>query len=421
MIEKAGVMKKRMIVTLCLLALSIGLFLTCKFETAYGPTPYATFTGSAVSNSRLEIGTGVKNLVIPQFLPLGAGRMVTISVDSNDSLNMSGMVTAYDRANGALTVQVTKVNGSGTYGKWNVVVGKTEAQILDSVRQAYSDMHFGMFIHFNMSTFDRCCCSECLSVQGEWGLANTDEKEWRPSALNCGQWADVAKSAGCKYMVLTTKHHDGFCLWPTAAALTKHSIVNATVTRDVVKEFVDSARTRGLKVGFYYSIRDLTNGFALSFIKGQLTELLTNYGEITCIWFDGWGWGPGYNKVPYDTIKNLIRSIQPNCLIIENNHTFNTLPSDIIEYEMPIDGPPKISNVQPAEGCQAIRAAKPNCWFWHPTDNCTLMPADKIVSELKTNIARHASYLLDLTPYTIGVIPQCQADRMQEVGQLLKK
>jgi alpha-L-fucosidase len=275
-------------------------------------------------------------------------------------------------------------------------------------------MKFGMFFHFNMSTFDRYTV---YSVSGEWGLANTDEKIFRPSALNCGQWADVAKSAGCKYMVLTTKHHDGFCLWPSR--YTTHSVANATVKTDVVKQFADSARSRGMKVGFYYSIRDLTNGYATSFVKGQLSELLTQYGEITCLWFDGWGWGPGYNKVPYDSVRNLIKRLQPRCLMIENNHKYAMDHTEIIEYEMPIDGPPGANNTLPAEGCQVIRASADHCWFWHPIDECTMMPAQTIVDELNINNARHAAYLFDLTPDTTGRVPQCQADRMKEVGTLL--
>lgn len=294
---------------------------------------------------------------------------------------------------------------------------------LTILRNQYDAMKFGMFLHFNMSTFDRCCCATCLSVSGEWGLARGTPptgamaSEFRPSQLNCGQWADVAKSAGCKYAVLTSKHHDGFCLWPTK--FTTYCVSNATVTTDVVKAFTDSMRLRGLKVGLYYSIRDLTNGYQIPFIKGQLTELLTNYGPLVCLWFDGWGWDVGYNRVPYDTIHNLIKSIQPECLIIENNHRYTMSNTEIVEYEMPIDGAPGASNVLPAEGCQAIRASADHCWFWHPTGNCTLMPVQEIIAELTTNNQRHANFLLDLTPDTLGLIPQCQADQMAQVGQAL--
>jgi alpha-L-fucosidase len=399
-----------------LAALAAGVIAVCDIETASGPTPYSVFEGKTSSSSSMDLGLGPKTLVIPGSLPLaGSGRTVTITAASNDSVFMKGVITSYNGSSGNLSVDITQINGSGTYSNWKVVLGKTYTEVQDSLRQAYTDMKFGMFLHFNMSTFDRCCCSECYSVSGEWGLASRDPKLFRPSQLNCGQWADVAKSAGCTYMVLVAKHHDGFCLWPTS--YTNYCVTNAGVTRDVIREFVDSARAEGMRVGLYYSIRDLTNGYSLSFIKGQLTELLSNYGDLICLWFDGWGWGPGYNRVPYDSIRNLIKSIQPNCLIVENNHEFTTVHSEMIEYEMPIDGPPPQRNTRPAEGNNPIRSDM--CWFWHPNKNCDIKSAQNIVAELNTNISRNASYLLDLTPDTTGLIPQCQADRMQEVGQVL--
>ena len=294
------------------------------------------------------------------------------------------------------------------------------ASNLAALQQAYVNMKFGMFINFNMSTFERCCCAACNSVSGEWAdaaSATVVPNLFRPSQLNCGQWADAAKSAGMKYMVLTAKHHDGFCLWPSR--WNSHNVKNSSWgsgKRDVVKEFVDSARTRGIKVGLYYSMWDHTNGSDLRFIKAQLAELLTNYGPITCIWFDGWGWMVGYNTVPYDTIRNLVKTLQPNCLIVENNHYYNLTNSEIVEFEMPIDGTPPAGNIQPAEGCQPIRTDY--CWFWHPNNECNIMPTQNIINELTTVNSHNASYLLDLTPDTLGLIPQCQVDAMANVGVL---
>jgi alpha-L-fucosidase len=351
-------MKKILIFFVCFAGVPLFSLVNCHIETAAGPTPYSVHKNTSTINPFVD------SLQKATSLP--------------DSLRKA-------------------------------------ASLLDSLQKAYVAMKFGMFLHFNMSTFDRY---DYYSVQGEWGLANSGDrvKKFRPSALNCGQWADAAKSAGCTYIVLTSKHHDGFCLWPSR--YTDYCVSNAKVTRDVIKEFTDSTRLRGLKVGLYYSIRDLTNGYSLDFIKGQLSELLTNYGEITCLWFDGWGWGPGYNKVPYDSIKNIIQRLQPKCLIVENNHKFAMSNTEIVEYEMPIDGAPPNNNVLPAEGGQVIRSSKDHCWFWHPIDECTIMSARNILDELNTNISRNASYLLDLTPDTTGVIPQCQVDRMKEVGQL---
>jgi hypothetical protein len=399
----------------------------CNIETASGPTPYETFTGETKSLSNLEIGKGTKTLVVNGSLPIlvesDSGQLVTISANADTAKKMQGHLKSYSIDNGNMVVDVNVAIGSGNYKDWKVVLGgkgivDSAQKHLDSVKQAYTNLGFGMFLHFNMSTFDRNNCEKCYSVSGEWGLANRDPKIFRPSALNCGQWADVAKSAGCKYMVLTTKHHDGFCIWPSN--YTEYCVRNASVTTDVCKAFVDSARSRGMRIGFYYSIRDLTNGYQLSFIKNQLSELLTNYGEVICLWFDGWGWGPGYKAVPYDSVRALIKSIQPNCLIVENNHEFNTSHSEMIEYEMPIDGPPALSNKLPAEGNEPIRIRTQfePLWFWHPIGNCDIKTPESIVAQLKQNNDRNAAYLLDLTPDTSGLIPECQAAVMKQVGVL---
>jgi len=410
-------MNKNRLFLALLVAAAAGVIVLCNIETASGPTPYSVFNGQTTSSSSVAVGKGQKTFIIPASLPIVAGdRMVTITATNDSTIFMNGNITSYDVKSGSLTVNVTTINGSGTIGSWKVVLGKTFEEVQDSLKQAYADMKFGMFVHFNMSTFDRCCCTGCYSVTGEWGLPNTPEIEFNPTALNCGQWADVAKSAGCKYVVLTSKHHDGFCLWPSQ--WTNHCVKNAACTTNVIRQFVDSVRSRGLKPGLYYSIRDLTNGIDTNFIKRQLTELLSDYGDLVCLWFDGWGWDAGYRRVPFNMVRNVIKKIQPYCLLIENNHEYTTAHSEIIEYEMPIDGPPKLDNVMPAEGNEPIRQDVGHCWFWHPVDSCTIMSASYIVSRLNMCNDRHASYLLDLTPDTRGLIPQCQADRMHEVGVL---
>lgn len=413
--------RKRLV--FALLAVSAAcLMLLCKFETASGPTPYTVFDGKTVTSSSNDIGKGVKTFTIPGSLPIFGNRGVTISAASNDSIYMNGIISSYDGKTGILSVDVDSIKGSGSFSNWNVVLVKTFQELQDSLRQAYVDMKFGMFLHFNMSTFDRCCCPECISVTGEWGKAWTNEKEFNPTAINCGQWAEVAKSAGCKYVVLTSKHHDGFCLWPTK--YTTHCVTNSSYSGDIIRQFVDSVRSRGLKPGLYYSMRDFSNSYDTNFVKGQLTELLSNYGDLACLWFDGWGWDMGYKKVPYKMVSNLIKSIQPHCLLIENNHEYTTAHSEIVEYEIPIDGVPQISSTPPpSEGNEPICIDSKNisCWFWHPTEECQIRSASAIVSKLQLCNSRNASYLLDLTPDRRGLIPDCQVETMKQVGDLRNK
>jgi alpha-L-fucosidase len=349
----------------CLLSLASGLLLSCRFDPDYGPAPYT----------------------LPE--PTGEEAMKRFV----DSL-------------------IRTKSAADSLAK--------AAAVLPAAQQAYVDMKFGMFIHFNMSTFDRCCCPSCYSVSGEWGYpasASVVPDEFHPSKLDIGQWTRTAKSAGMHYMVLTTKHHDGFCIWPSR--WNNHSVKYSSWaggSRDVLREYVDTLAKYGIKVGFYYSIWDKTQGSSIPFIKAQLAELLTNYGPVTELYFDGWKWMINYTRVPYDTIRNLIKTLQPNCLIMENNHYYSMTNTDIVTYETPVDGPPKEGNMLPSEAGQTIRLDK--CWFWHPDKECDIMSAQGIVDELLMNNSRHASYLLDLTPDTLGLMPQCIVDRLAEVGQL---
>jgi alpha-L-fucosidase len=358
-------MKKNILIIGCLLSLVYGLFLRCQYASDYGPAPYTLPVLSAEEAMKQYVDSliGTKSVA--------------------DSLAKA-------------------------------------AAILPAAQQAYVDMKFGMFIHFNMSTFDRCCCADCRSVSGEWGYAASASvvpDKFQPSKLDIGQWARVAKSAGMKYMVLTTKHHDGFCIWPSK--WNTHGIKYSSWAggnRDILREYVDTLTKYGIKVGFYYSIWDKTQGSNVAFIKAQLTELLTNYGPITELYFDGWKWMIGYNRVPYDTIRNLIKTLQPNCLIMENNHYYSMKNTDVVTYEMPVDGPPKADNTLPSEAGQTIRLDK--CWFWHPDEQCNIMSAQAIVDDMTMSNTRHASYLLDLTPDTVGLMPQCVVERLAEVGKL---
>lgn len=367
-----------------LLTLMCGLHLNCQYDSDFGPAPY-TLPEVKIDTTKID-STEIKKEIERKHRKAAMKPYV-------DSLIATKSVT--DSLAKAATV-------------------------LSTAQQAYVDMKFGMFVHFNMSTFDRCCCVDCRSVSGEWGYAASASvvpNMFHPSKLDIGQWARAAKSAGMKYMVLTTKHHDGFCIWPSR--WNEHNVKYSSWAggnRDILKEYCDTLTKYGIKVGFYYSIWDKTQGSNVAFIRAQLAELLTNYGPVTELYFDGWGWQVGYNYVPYDTIRNLIKTLQPNCLIMENNHYYALNNTDVVTYEVPVDGPPGIGNTLPSEAGQTIRLDK--CWFWHPDEQCVIRSAQMIIDELNMNNSRHASYLLDLTPDTLGLMPPCVVERLAEVGQL---
>lgn len=201
--------------------------------------------------------------------------------------------------------------------------GADEATILElasSVRpserqMAWQEMEYYGFIHFGPNTF----------TGKEWGDGTTDPAMFNPLALDANQWVRVFKDAGMKGLILTTKHHDGFCLWPTAT--TGYSVKKSPWRNgngDLVKEVADACRAAGIKFGVYLSPWDRnhpTYGNSPAYnevFRRQLTELLTNYGEMFSVWFDGAnGEGPNGKVQEYDfeSYYTLIRKFQPNAVI----------------------------------------------------------------------------------------------------------
>jgi alpha-L-fucosidase len=189
---------------------------------------------------------------------------------------------------------------------------------------AYQQMEFIGFLHFTVNTF----------TDKEWGYGDEDPKVFNPTALDAEQWVKVAKEGGMKELILTVKHHDGFCLWQSK--YTEHCIKNSAYKGgkgDVVREFVDACRKHGVKPGFYLSPWDRNHPeygrpAYVTYYRNQLTELLTNYGDINELWFDGANGGDGYyggarekrtiNRDTYydwPTTYQLIKQLQPRIIL----------------------------------------------------------------------------------------------------------
>ncbi|MBD5235118.1 MAG: crotonobetainyl-CoA--carnitine CoA-transferase [Barnesiella sp.] len=176
---------------------------------------------------------------------------------------------------------------------------------------------YGMFIHFGMNTF----------IDKEWSEGVEPATTYNPTELDCDQWVRTARDAGFKYVLLVTKHHDGFCLWDSA--VTDYDVASSGNTTDVVKAVADACRKYGLEFGVYYSLWDRHeptyqeedfSGY-LKFMDAQLTELLTNYGDVCEIWFDGgWDKKPEAWNIPH--IYELVKSLQPNCAMGVNNSAY---------------------------------------------------------------------------------------------------
>ena len=305
---------------------------------------------------------------------------------------------------------------------------------LSELQRDLVNLRFGMFIHFSPATYldlpDRLYPDHAPPRQGKDEIPGTSDDLspglLNPSRLDCGQWAEAAKSAGMKFAVLTAKHHDGFCLWPSRYS--PYSVAQGC-KRDVVREFVDAFRKRGLKVGLYYSIRDRTERIAgdpkqggvtlgkIELIKNQLTELLANYGEMLYIVFDAWGnnWheSPSFSDISYAIIHDHVKSLQPNCLIL--NHTRLRSVSDVPQIELHAGMSLPSGADWPSVGGDTIQ----DKWFWrtnYPTD--ALRSVQWIVNErLVPYNLRNVIFQLNCAPNRDGLMDENVVTRLAEVGK----
>lgn len=290
---------------------------------------------------------------------------------------------------------------------------------LDELQRRFVDLRFGMFIHFNMPTF----------VNEDWPDPDASPELFNPGKLDCRSWAKAAKSAGMTYGCLTTKHHSGFCIWNTRT--TDYSVMSSPLKRDVVKEYVDAFRAEGLDVMLYYSILDthahLRPGWITpehkELVKSQLRELLTGYGPITALIIDGWDapWSRiSYDEIPFEEIYTLIKSLQPNCLVMDLNAA--KYPSDALFYTdiksyeqgagQKID---KASNALPALSCYPLQKN----WFWKTTfPTATLKSTDFLVNENIVPMGKaHCNFILNVAPNRDGQIDDNALKALKQIGK----
>lgn len=272
-----------------------------------------------------------------------------------------------------------------------------------AAQQAFLDLRFGMFIHLNMATFqDR-----------EWGDPSRSAALFNPSELDTDQWARAARSANMGFGCLTTKHHDGFCLWPTRTG--SLNVMQSSYPHDIVRRYVDSFRKAGLKVCLYYSILDLRADIRphhltperIALMKAQLTELLTHYGPITALVLDGWaaGWTRiSYAELPFREIYDTVKRLQPDCLVTDHNADKYPAPAlyytDIKQYEQRAGQKiPPDSSIPSQSGTTLQRD-----WFWKTSfPSAELVSARSIVEQwLVPFNANHCNFLLNVAPNRMG-------------------
>ncbi len=283
-------------------------------------------------------------------------------------------------------------------------------------------MRFSMFNQFSLGTF----------TNQEWAAPNQSPTLFAPPSVNCGQWADAAAAAKMSYGILTTKHHDGFALWPSAYGT--QNVANSSYKHDVVKAYCDAFRAKGLKVGLYYSLWDRTFGVEawesrhrvtgleitdaiqpadMTFILGQIRELLTNYGTIGMFMTDGYAWQMGQQAVSYQRIRSLVKELQPDCVMIDIGGLSEPFLSDAIFFEEPLGVTAPAGNTYAGMQGQTISGG----WFWHPTTPTeSLMSKDAILSHLADLEPKYTSFILNRPPNRNGLLDTNIVNRLAEVG-----
>jgi alpha-L-fucosidase len=303
---------------------------------------------------------------------------------------------------------------------------------LSTEQRDFMTWKFGMFIHFNLATF----------AGTDWAGGYEDPGLFNPAKLNCGQWADVAKEAGMTYLVLTVKHTEGIALYPSSVTTRDTRMFKnfRNGKGDVVRDFVDACRSRGLRVGLYYCFpgdySDVAHrnapppgmpnlhglppeaaGDYVAFMKSQLAEMLTRYGPIDLLWIDQYA-NP-YTVSRWPEIKSYLKSLQPNCIILANNAR-NLTDSDVLSFEYPWKSEmPPADNVMPAEVCDTLQTGAR--WFWRDSSRPSdLQDAAAVVARLRMCNRRNTNYLLDVPPDPDGLISGPQLRRLKEIGALVR-
>ena len=290
---------------------------------------------------------------------------------------------------------------------------------ITELQQQFVDLRFGMFIHFNIPTF----------MDYDWADPDASPAIFNPVKLDCGQWAKAARSANMSYGCLTTKHHSGFAIWDTKT--TDYNVMNSPLKRDVVKEYTEAFRANGLKVMLYYSILDTHHKLRaghitrrhVEMVKAQLIELLSNYGEITALIIDGWDapWSRiSYDDVPFEEIYSLVKSLQPNCLLMDLNAAKYPADAlyytDIKSYEQGAGQHiAKEQNHLPALSCLPIN---PN-WFWKPSfPTSSVKDPVRLVNDNIVPLNKaHCNFILNVAPNRDGLIDDNALAALKVIGK----
>ncbi len=325
-----------------------------------------------------------------------------------------------------------------------VTVAKAEYTPTDAVlksRQEFQDDKFGIFLHWGTYS---------VLGKGEWVMYNDglNYQEYphiadmfNPNHFDAEAWVKAFKAAGAKYITFTTRHHDGFSMWDSEAS--DYNVVDKTpYGKDIVKQLADACHKYDIKLHLYYSHMDWqrldypigkhgnvegrpTNeqnyAHYFQFMNDQLTELLTKYGDIRAVWFDGY-WDHNADKTPFDwrlpEQYKLIHDLQPACMVGNNHHTtpFEGEDYQLFERDQPGDNTAGMSGGQkvaqlPLETCQTMNGS----WGYNVNDHA-YKSVDDLIRLLVKTAGKNANLLLNIGPKPDGTLPTEALERLQAIG-----
>ena len=309
-------------------------------------------------------------------------------------------------------------------------------------RKDFADAKFGIFLHWGLYS---------MFGQGEWYMTNENincheyakvAQAFYPHNFNAHQWITAIKKSGARYITFTTRHHEGFSMWDTKQS--DYNIMHTPYGKDIVKQLVDECHKQQIGIHLYYSHLDWTRedypigrtgrgtGRAAGkanwpayydFMNKQLTELLSNYGKINAIWFDGW-WDHDQDSIPFNwelpEQYALIHRLQPACLIGNNHHQHPFEGEDIQIFERDVPGENKaglsgqdISRL-PLETCQTMNGM----WGYKVKDQ-NYKTARELIQLLVRTSGKGANLLLNIGPQPDGSLPAVALNRLEEIGKWL--
>ncbi|HOZ48132.1 MAG TPA: alpha-L-fucosidase [Candidatus Hydrogenedentes bacterium] len=296
----------------------------------------------------------------------------------------------------------------------------------------FAEARFGMFIHwgpFSVQGNDPQAKYDYFAMKDDAEARRDFERyaeAFRPGRFDAAQWMETARDAGARYVVFTSKHHDGYCMFDSA--LSDFTTMKGAPKRDYVRDLIAAARVSGLKIGFYYSMLDWKHPdytgdlarFVEEYLFGQVRELCTNYGPIDCFWFDG-EWDHPLAAWRSPELVNMIRALQPNALINDRLGKGERGVTPLCDFytreqSSEVNVPMAFEHEEPRpwEACMTIGD------FWQFSLNDTRFKSvDELVGVLVDVASRGGNLLLNVGPDPDGQIPRPLVERLRGVGAWL--